>query len=61
MKPVMRRAISTALAGSSKTSIKLISAHQLARTLPENDLIMMVDAFDVVFQVHNNTAMQPAF
>lgn len=45
------RAISNSLAGSSKTSIKLIAAHQLAQTLPQDDLLMLVDAFDVVIQV----------
>jgi hypothetical protein len=45
------RAISNSLADSSKTSIKLIAAHQLAQTLPKDDLLMLVDAFDVVIQV----------
>lgn len=35
---------------ASRTSIKLLAAYELARVLPEDSLIMLVDAFDVVFQ-----------
>ena len=34
----------------SRTSIKLLTAYELAESLPEDSIVMLVDAFDVVFQ-----------
>lgn len=42
--------MSIALQSHSPNSIKMIASYQLVRSLPEDDLIMMVDGFDVVFQ-----------
>lgn len=33
-----------------RTNVKLIAAHKFAATLPRSDLIMLVDAFDTVWQ-----------
>ena len=40
-----------------RTNVKLIAAHKFAATLPRNEVIMLVDAFDTVWQQNPGCAV----